>query len=215
MFHTVYNSFESKPNGRDYIGKHGTDDPYDNYLGSFKDKTFNPDGKIVIAYATTPEGAIWLEMMFQKVFNVVEDPQFVNRSYQTSTGFYFNRAGILHTEEAKQKMSKTRGGEKNPMFGKTGDKHPNFGKKLADETKQLISDSLAGEKNPMFGKTGEKNHMFGKKLTDNTKQKMSDVKIGEKNPCFGKKWWVNSLSEVLYQTENPGKGWQRGRKWEG
>ena len=28
MFHTVYNSYESKPQGRDYIGKHSTEDPW-------------------------------------------------------------------------------------------------------------------------------------------------------------------------------------------
>jgi len=87
MFHTVYNSYEEGPSGRDYIGKHSTDDLDDGYLGSYKDKTFNPNNKINIIYAKTAEGAAWLEMQFQKVFNVVEDPQFANRSFQTSKGF--------------------------------------------------------------------------------------------------------------------------------
>jgi len=78
MYHTVYLSFEE--DGRDYIGKHSTNNPYDEYLGSFKDDTFNPTNKIILEYATTEEGAIKAEIRWQRVFNVVEDPQFVNRS---------------------------------------------------------------------------------------------------------------------------------------
>ena len=96
MFHTVYNSFESAPGGRDYIGKHSTEDPYDDYLGSFKDKSFKPDDKIVFAYSKTKEGAVWLEVMFQRVFGVVEDPQFANKSYQTSDKFVTGFAGEDH-----------------------------------------------------------------------------------------------------------------------
>jgi hypothetical protein len=96
MFHTVYDSFESHPGGRDYIGKHSTDNPYDDYLGSFKDKSFNPEDKIVFAYSKTKEGAVWLEIMFQRVFGVVEDPQFANKSYQTSDKFVTGFAGEDH-----------------------------------------------------------------------------------------------------------------------
>jgi hypothetical protein len=130
MFHTVYNSFESGPSGRDYIGKHSTDDPYDDYRGSFKDKSFNPDNKIVIAYATSPEGAVWLEQRFQKVFNVVEDNQFANRSYQTSSGFDTTGTKWVRTQEqienlkrsfnkpeTKAKRSVANRGENNPRYG--------------------------------------------------------------------------------------------------
>ena len=110
MFHTVYNSFESGPNGRDYIGKHSTDDPYDDYMGSFKDKTFNPDDKIVFAYSKTKEGAVWLEIMFQRVFGVMEDPQFANKSYQTSTGF--DRTGAVDSEETRRKKKEAHIGKK-------------------------------------------------------------------------------------------------------
>ena len=46
--------------------------------------------------------------------------------------------GFKHREETIAKMSISKAGEKNPMFGKLGVKHPMFGK--------------TGEKNPMFGK---------------------------------------------------------------
>lgn len=46
--------------------------------------------------------------------------------------------GFKHREETIAKMSISKAGEKNHMFGKIGVKHPMFGK--------------TGEKNPMFGK---------------------------------------------------------------
>jgi hypothetical protein len=130
MFHTVYNSFEAEPKGRDYIGKHSTNDPYDDYLGSYRDDSFNPNGKIVIAYATTPQGAVWLEERFQRVFNVVEDTQFANKSYQTSSGFDTTGTKWVRTQEqienlkrsfnkpeTKAKRSAVNKGENNPRYG--------------------------------------------------------------------------------------------------
>lgn len=96
QFHTVYDSFDSRPGGRDYVGKHSTENPYDDYRGSFKDKTYEPDSKIIMGYAKTAEGAVWLEMQWQRVFGVVEDPQFVNQSYQTSDKFVTGFSGEEH-----------------------------------------------------------------------------------------------------------------------
>lgn len=94
MFHTVYLSFE--PDGRDYIGKHSSKNPYDDYLGSYKDKSFGPESKIILEYCKTEEGAVEAEIRWQRVFNVVEDPQFVNRSYQTSNKFVTGFKGEEH-----------------------------------------------------------------------------------------------------------------------
>ena len=117
MFHTVYLSFEE--DGRDYIGKHTTNNPYDDYLGSFKDDKFDPTNKIILEYAATEEGAIEAEIRWQKVFGVVEDPQFVNRSLQTSTGFYFNRRGMTDSEETFKKKSEAQKGNKNGIGNKS------------------------------------------------------------------------------------------------
>lgn len=48
MWHIVYLSYESKPGGRSYIGKHSTNDLYDGYLGSFSDEHFDPDSRITL-----------------------------------------------------------------------------------------------------------------------------------------------------------------------
>jgi hypothetical protein len=101
-WHIVYLSFEDLKLGRDYIGKHSTLNLQDGYLGSFKDKNFKPTDRIILEYCKTSEGAISAEIRWQRVFKVAEDPQFANKSYQTSVGF--------SPGDVK--------GEKNPFFGK-------------------------------------------------------------------------------------------------
>ena len=76
--------------------------------------------------------------------------------------------GLKFTEEAKQKMSESRKGEK----------HHFFGKHLSEEVKQKLSEL----------RMGEKNHNFGKNLSEETKQKLSAAKKGEKHH-FSKLTW--------------------------
>jgi hypothetical protein len=96
MFHVVYLSFEESQEGRMYVGKHSSGDPYDFYFGSFFDRSFNPKGKIILEYCKTEQGAIEAEIRWQRVFKVVEDSQFANRAYQTSTKFIRDNRGESH-----------------------------------------------------------------------------------------------------------------------
>lgn len=105
MFHTVYDSYENKISGRDYIGKHSSQNPYDNYLGSFVDDSFCPDSKIVLGYSKTAEGAVWMEIQWQRVLGVAEDPQFANKTYQTSEKF--DCTGFKWSEDSKLRASIT------------------------------------------------------------------------------------------------------------
>ena len=89
----------------------------------------------------------------------------------------------IHNEESKIKMSNSRKGSRNSMFGKThsletrqkiseskkGRPGPNRNKKLSEETKEKIS----------------KSHM-GKKLSDEHKKKLSLFFFSEKNPNRGR-----------------------------
>ena len=202
MFHTAYTSYESKLNGRDYIGKHSTEYPYDDYKGSFKDEEFDPDSKIVMAYAKTAQGALWFEINFHNVFDVARDPQYVNRSKQTSTGFDVTGVSFSCTEETRQLLSELNMGERNPMYGRTGEKSPRYGKCHTEEAKKKMSE----------GHTG-------KTLTDETKQLIREATKGEKNPNFGltgeRNWYVNPTGETRWCKEPPGPEWQLGRKWKG
>ena len=203
MFHTAYNSYESRPGGRDYIGKHSSENPYDDYLGSFKDHEFDPDSKIIMVYSKTAEGALWFEINFHTVFNVSSDSQYANKVKQTSTGF--DHTGVPHSEETKQKISVAHTGEKNPMFGKTGEKSPHFGKKRTKEAKQKMS----------VAQMGEKNSQFGKPCTRERKEKTSVAQMGEKNHSYGQNWYVNYSGETCRSKEHPGPGWQLGRVFNG
>lgn len=87
LYHTVYLSYEEGPSARQYVGKHSTADPYDDYFGSFHDDSFNPVGKYILGVYKTAQGATQGEIMWQHVLDVVRDPNYVNRAYQTSTGF--------------------------------------------------------------------------------------------------------------------------------
>jgi len=198
-FHTVYDSFESVPGGRDYIGKHSTEDPQDEYKGSFKDGSFNPDNKIVFAYAKTPEGALWLEVMFQKVFGVVEDPQYANQSYQTSEKFTFDPTGRSHTEETKRKIGER---SKVSMTGRSGPRSPRWGKTHSEDTKETIRQKATGRRH-----TKEAREKMQKP------KKGRELQVGEKAPTYGLFWWVDENNHPVLSSVSPGEGWVRGRKW--
>lgn len=216
MFHTVYDSYEEGPGGRDYIGKHSTEDPYDGYLGSYKDQTFDPRHKIVLGYSKTPEGAVWLEIQYQKAFGVAENPQFANLSYQTSDKFVTGFKGEKNPNFGNKykwspeqlKNLPDRSGENNPMYGRRGQDNPNYGRKRTEEqclkfqgenngffgkthteeSRKLQSDRKKGDNNPMYGKKGEDHPSFGRKDSDEVRRRKSESarKSWEKRRTQGK-----------------------------
>ena len=209
MFHTVYDSWELGSRGRAYIGKHSTNDPYDDYKGSFKDKSFAPDNKIVIAYATTPQGAVWLEMMFQRVFSVAENPQFANKSYQTSDGFVTGFKGKDHPMYGKQREDMR--GDNNPA------KRPEVSEKISQKLKGKPKPSIQGDnhyiRRGIGGGFEQGENNVAKK--PEVRKVLSEQKKGEGNPAYGRRWWVNRGGDTLYQQESPGSEWQNGRVWKG
>jgi hypothetical protein len=68
-----------------------------------------------------------------------------NLSIATSGENHWAYGGGKFSEEHRANLSKALSGENNPMFGRTGELSPRFGKP-----------GLAGEDNPMFGKTHSK-----------------------------------------------------------
>jgi group I intron endonuclease len=75
-------------------------------------------------------------------------------------------------------------GENHPLYGKTGELCPNYGRTLTNEHKAKISLATAGENNPMYGKTGEHSPNYGKPCSAETKTKIGAAQKGEKNHMY-------------------------------
>lgn len=130
-YYYTYYSYEEW--GRGYIGSRGCKclpEEDIKYFGTFKDKNFKPTRKIILKddYATREE-AYADEIILQQYYKVVENPHFANKSYQTSTKFYFTDGSIggkkskelglgIHALNSTQKSEAgKKGGEKCKTFG--------------------------------------------------------------------------------------------------
>jgi hypothetical protein len=172
MYHTVYNSYESGPGGRDYIGKHSAVNPYDWYMGSFLDESFDPDCKIIMAYAKTAEGATWFEINFHNVFNVGVNPLFANRA--KAARIKFDRTGVKNSDETKLKIKASWTEERKRAIteSRTGENHPLWGITMSLETRRKMRAAKIGKPNP-----GATEKLRGKKRPEHS-ERMS----GERNP---------------------------------
>jgi hypothetical protein len=99
--------------------------------------------------------------------------------------------GKKHSENSLKKMSEAQigkhVGEKNHMFGMTGEKSPNYGKERSKETKEKISKANKNKTKSEEAKKKMSDAKKGKKMTEETKEKISKATSGENNPMFGKK----------------------------
>ncbi len=134
----VYYSYEEW--GRGYIGRREcvcTPEEDTSYFGSFKDKSFKPTNKIILATFDSREGMCQAEVDLHNFFEVDENPHFANKAKQTSRKFcmdmsgennpnygnrwtrseewkqersrlYKGRPGTPRTEEQKEKIRQTR-----------------------------------------------------------------------------------------------------------
>jgi group I intron endonuclease len=143
--------------------------------------------------------------------------------------------GVKHTEEAKKNMSEAHKGKcvgvKNPMYGRTGEKNPFYGKQHSEETRKLISDAHKGKQ--LSKETKRKIAEATKEaLSDPAiRKKMSEAAKGKNNPSYNpivyrflhkdgrtftgtqyelrKEYKLNSscLSAVIHGKRNSIKGW--------
>jgi hypothetical protein len=109
-----------------------------------------------------------------------------NKISQTLSG----RKDTEETRKKKSEIGKSRTGEKNNMYGKTGEKSPNFGKKHTEKTKKEMSEKKKGKNHPNYGKkrpehsrkiSGKNHFNFGKSLRSETKDKISKTLL-DKEP---------------------------------
>jgi hypothetical protein len=174
----VYYSYEEF--GRGYIGSRickCLPEEDIKYFGSYKDKTFNPTEKIILKsnYATREE-AYADEIILHQYYKVVENPHFVNRAYQTSTGF--STYGKNHTEEHKKHLSKLLKGRK--LY--TNKPHPFLGKKHTEEWKLNQSNRMKNN-NPMKRPEISMKQSLTMKGKIPWNKGINDLSItGEKNP---------------------------------
>lgn len=111
------------------------------YFGSSKDKSFKPTQKIILKDDyNTREEAYADEIILQQYYKVVENPHFANRSYQSSTKFYY----ILPTEKAIENGKKggAKGGQKAyelglGIYARTKEQMREDSKKGAQKAKEL------------------------------------------------------------------------------
>lgn len=134
VYHYVYYSHEEW--GRGYIGVRScscTPDK-DSYLGSYRDKTFKPNQKIILMEFKSRAEAEQAERDLHEFFSVVENSHFANQVKNTLNGF--SRAGAKNSLEHRQKTRAANIGEKNP----------NYGKPRSESTKQKQSRALKNRK---------------------------------------------------------------------
>lgn len=121
----------------------------------------------------------------------------------------------------KEKRSHNLTGKNNPMHGKLGELHPNYGKSLSEEQKKHLSENMKGrfkgELNPFYGqkhsmeaidrmselakkRVGNKNPFYNKTHTDDTKRLLSDkAKKRYKDPEYRRKC-SEARSKGVYYT---------------
>ena len=128
------------------------------YLGSSKDKTFRPTQKIILKsdYATREE-AYADEIILQQYYNVVENPHFANKAYQTSTRFYIpkERAIQLGKEAGRRTYELGIG-----VFGRTKKQISEDSRKAGQKTYELSIGVHGRSKEEMI----EQGRINGKKV---------------------------------------------------
>ena len=91
---------------------------------------------IIIAKGLTEDEAKWLEIELIREWDSTNQDKGYN---VTMGGEGVN--GYHHTEQWKQDMSKRMSGENHPMYGRTGELSPSYGRKHTEEEKQKMSEN--------------------------------------------------------------------------
>lgn len=188
FYHLIY-KVTNTINSKIYIGKHTTNNPYDEYMGS----------GINIVRAIEKYG---VENFTKEILYCFSDEKEA----------YLKEAEIVNLEFVRSENTYNIAVGGNMVAGSwSGENAPWYGKHLSQETRSKISKTLkgkyTGEKNGMYGKchtqetkdkmsknhadvSGEKNPMYGKSPSQETRDKISKANkgkhVGEKNPMYGK-----------------------------
>lgn len=153
----------NKISGKQYIGKHSTDNLQDGYMGSgfivkqIKQKYGkNIFSKQIIQFCKSEEEAFERQRYWINYYNALEDEHYYNLD-QGGAG----HTGYTPSEQTRQKMSKAQ----KQRYNKDPENHPLRKVQMTDQIKAKISKSLTG-----------------RKLSEEQKQKISERTKGQKNP---------------------------------
>ena len=198
--HYVYHSYEEW--GREYIGCRSCDclpEEDTKYFGSFCDKTFFPTEKTILFVCETRKEVVEIEIKLHDLFDVAVNPQFANRSKQTSTKF--DVAGVPWTEEQKEAQSERMSGENNPNYGvpKTEEWKKAHSERMSGKTHTEAQNKANSER-----MSGENNPMFGAPRTEEWKKAHSERMSGEKNPQYGRTGALSPTSKAIIAIEPDG-----------
>jgi group I intron endonuclease len=113
-----------------------------------------------------------------------------------------NRRGATHSEESRKRRSEifkgriiTKEWRENISKSKRGEKHPMYGKKLSEETKKKMGDSRRGERNGRYGKKTSNEHK--NKLMMNRKDRIEVEQYTKCGEFIGR---YPSIREAARQT---------------
>ena len=180
MYHYTYMSIDPV-DGRRYIGSRSCrclpkEDT--KYFGSYRDKSFKPQEKIILKTFSSRKEAFKHEIYLHFVLDVAVSNKFANRARVTTTGFTW--AGQHHSDET---IAKLRIAGKN-MSQETRDKirQKNKNKKLSPWHIQLLKDVNTGSKRSLETKEKIRQKALGRKVSVQTRQKRSDNNKGK---------WIN------------------------
>lgn len=157
----VYYSYEEW--GRGYIGRRECrclPEEDVKYFGSFKDKTFKPTQKIILATFETREEMCQAEVNLHAFYEVDVNPHFANKARQTSSKFYMDRSGDKNPNYGKRRKRRPEEIEKQKEFYRQNGHH-HTGKKMP--WPEELKARYRGEAHHCFGKPGHNRGMTWKK----------------------------------------------------
>ena len=226
-YHLIY-CITNKKNGKIYIGKHSTKNPYDKYMGSGINigraiKKYGIDNftkEILFCFDKEDDAFLKEEEIVTQEFIDRKDTYNMRLggkgfSSKDMIGEKNPNYGKSPSKETRDKISNALkgkfAGKNNPNYGRTGEKHPMYGKHLNQETKDKLSKSLKGRPSPQKGKHPSQKTLdkmskahVGKKHKPETLKKMSDAQSGERNPMYGRSGERNPMYGVhRYGAKNP------------
>ena len=194
MYHYTYMSIDPV-DGRKYIGSRSCKclpEEDTKYFGSYKDKSFKPQQKIILKTFCSRKEAFKHEIYLHFVLDVAVNKQFANRARATVTGFTW--AGQHHSQKTIERLRIT---SKN-MSQETREKirQRNKNKKLSPWHIERLKLANIGRKHSLETKEKIKQKALGRKVSEQTRRKIGD---------FNKNKWVNrpdqSKALVLQNTK--------------